>query len=129
MSLVSRILAIVIASLVGAVYGVVGTVAHASRFGVVPVGLVLALVAVVAVILAMRLLAGRTSALAGAIGLLASIVIFSGEGPGGSVIAPQDDPLALVWAVAAPLLAAMVVGWPSTFRMAPAGAGAGSSAD
>jgi len=110
----------VIALVIGAVYGTAGTIAHAYRLGPVPVGLVLAVVGVAAMLVAMRALtADRWTALCGAAGALVATVVFSGPGPGGSVIVPGGEldqlagiSLGLVWAIALVVIATVVVAWP-----------------
>lgn len=108
----------VVALAVGAVYGLAGTIAHGFLFGILPVGLVLAVIGSAALLAAVRLLtADRWTTLATGIGMLAATLVFSGQGPGGSVIVPQTD-LGTAWTVAVPLLVAIVVAWPE--RMRPA---------
>ena len=108
---VSRILTSLIAAVAGAVFGVVGTVAHAAAWGVIPVGLLLGIVGSAALLLAIRLLVDRWAAVAAGIGMTLAVILFSGEGPGGSVIAPSGLP-AVIWTVACPLIAVLVVAWP-----------------
>lgn len=107
----ARIGMLTIAALVGAVYGVVGTVGHGSQLLGLPLGLVLALIGAAALLLAIRLLVGRWPAVAAGAGMTVAIVVFSGEGPGGSVIAPAGA-LATVWTIACPLIAVLIVLWP-----------------
>lgn len=104
---------------VGTVYGLAGTIAHSYELGWFPLGLVLATVGCGALLLAVRLLtADRWAALATGLGMMLATLVFSGSGPGGSVIVP-DTPLATVWTLALPILVAIVVAWPTRFR-APA---------
>lgn len=112
MPYLARALTFLIAAVAGAVYGVVGTVAQASTLWGIPIGLVLAVIGAAALILAIRLLSDRWTALAAGAGLTLAVVVFSGEGPGGSVIAPADSPYSLIWTFACPLLAGLVVAWP-----------------
>jgi hypothetical protein len=119
-STVSRLLAWVIAFLIGAVYGTAGTIAHAYRLGGWPVGLVLAVIGFAALLIAMRALTtDRWTALCGGVGALLATVVFSGAGPGGSVIVPQGGldelfgvSLGLVWAIAVAFISAVAVAWP-----------------
>ncbi|WES65029.1 DUF6113 family protein [Microbacter sp. GSS18] len=98
--------------IVGAVYGVAGTIAHSYLIGWFPLGLVLAVIGSAALLLAVRLLAAdRWAALAAGLGMMGTTLLFSGEGPGGSVVVPQNT-LALVWTLAVPLLVAVTVAWP-----------------
>ena len=106
-----------IALVIGAVYGTAGTIAHAYTLGVVPVGLILALIGIGAMFVAMRGLTGdRWTALAGGVGALAATVMFSGTGPGGSVVVPATPEgqinLGLVWGIGMAFIATVVVAWP-----------------
>jgi hypothetical protein len=115
----------VVAFVVGAVYGVAGTVAQAYMFGWFPLGLVLALIGVIALLLAVRLLTGdRWAALATGLGVMVATLVFSGAGPGGSVVVPQAADGAfnpgILWTILVPLAATVVIAWPESLpRMAP----------
>ena len=98
---VSRIPTLFIAALAGAVFGVVGTVAHAATIWGIPVGLVLGILGAAALMLAIRLLADRWASVAAGVGITLAVIVFSGEGPGGSVIAPAGI-AAVVWTVRDP---------------------------
>jgi hypothetical protein len=108
----------VVALLVGAAYGLAGTIAHSFTLGWFPLGLILALIGSGALLIAVRLLTGdRWATLATGAGLFIATLVFSGRGPGGSVIVPEKDPQALldlgtIWTVAIPLLVLVVVAWP-----------------
>lgn len=117
MNLAARIITLAIALVAGVVYGVVGTVAQASMLGVIPVGIILAVVGAGALVLAIRLLADRWAALAAGAGMTIAVLVFSGEGPGGSVIVPADSPTSFVWSLACPLVAALIVAWPQLEAM------------
>lgn len=111
-SLPARIGSWVVALLVGAVYGLAGTIAHSYQWGWFPLGLVLALIGCAALLVAVRLLtADRWAALAAGLGMMVSTLAFSGKGPGGSVIVP-DTPLGSIWTIALPVIVAIVVAWP-----------------
>lgn len=120
----SRLVTWIVALLAGGVFGVAGTIAHAYRVGPVPVGLILAVIGAAALLLAVRLLTrDRWAALACGFGLFAAILVFSGTGPGGSVIVPSGklDELAginlgLVWTIAVPVMTILVVVWPDRSR-------------
>jgi hypothetical protein len=93
----------------------------------VPLGLVIAVIGVGALLLAVRLLAGdRWNALACGMGVMLTTLVFSGQGPGGSIVvpAPADGQLStgIVWTIAVPLLAALIVGWPGFTRPAASSA-------
>ena len=107
--------------MIGGVYGVAGTIGQAAVWGVVPLGLVIAVIGVGALLIAVRLLTGdRWNALACGMGVMLATLVFSGKGPGGSIVvpAPADGQLSsgIVWTIAVPLLAALIVGWPSFAR-------------
>ena len=108
----SRLVTWIVALAVGAVYGLAGTIAHAFEIGWFPLGLVLAVVGSASLLAAVRLLTGdRWAALATGLGMMIATLVFSGRGPGGSVIVPQTG-LAMVWTIAVPVLVAVVVAWP-----------------
>lgn len=122
----SRTATWLVAFLVGAVYGLAGTIAHSYRLGWFPLGLVLAIIGSAALLAAVRLLTGdRWAALATGIGMIVATLVFSGKGPGGSVIVAQTD-LAVIWTIAVPVLVVVAVAWPNRLRpvaadAAPAG--------
>jgi hypothetical protein len=106
----------VVALIVGAVYGLAGTIAHAYEIGWFPLGLVLAVIGCGALLVAVRLLtADRWAALATGLGMMSATLAFSGKGPGGSVIVP-DSGLGTVWTLSLPILIALVVAWPDRIR-------------
>ena len=112
----------IIAVVVGVIYGVAGTVAHSYALGWFPLGLVLSILGVAALLIAVRLLTtDRWTALAAGLGAMVATLVFSGAGPGGSVIvpAPVDGQfsLGIVWTIAVPLLVAAVVAWPDLSRL------------
>lgn len=113
----SRIGAWIVGLVVGAFYGVAGTVAQAYTLGGFPLGLVLSLIGVIALLVAVRLLtADRWATLATAIGVMVATLVFSGAGPGGSVVVPQapdgEFSPGLFWTILVPLSAAIVIAWP-----------------
>ncbi|MFF2494810.1 hypothetical protein [Agromyces sp. NPDC058064] len=115
-SLASRIGGLVIAAVVGVVYGAVATIGHRHvlRIGevAIPWGLVAALVGVAALLLGIRLLThGRAIAAAAAAGLVVTVAVLTLPGPGGSVLV-AGDLAGTVWAVAPALIAVLVVAWP-----------------
>ncbi len=110
-----------VAVVIGLVYGVAGTIGQAAMWGPIPLGLLVAVIGVGALLLAVRLLtADRWAALACALGAMIATLVFSGTGPGGSVVvpAPADGAVStgIIWTVAVPVLAAVIVGWPSFSR-------------
>ncbi|GAA3211577.1 DUF6113 family protein [Microbacterium terregens] len=122
-----RIATWVVAFVVGAVYGLAGTIAHAYRLGWFPLGLVLAIIGSAALLAAVRLLTSdRWAGLAAGVGMILATLVFSGRGPGGSVIVPQTD-LAVIWTFAVPILVAVAVAWPTRPATPAASAGPGSN--
>ena len=114
-----RIVTWIVALLVGAVYGLAGTIAHTFTVGWFPLGLILAIIGTAALLLAVRLLTSdRWATLATGIGMMVATLLFSGRGPGGSVIVP-DSSLGIVWTISVPILIAIVVGLPDRFRFRP----------
>lgn len=110
-----------VAVVIGLVYGVAGTIGQAAVWGPIPLGLVIAIIGVGALLLAVRLLTSdRWAALACGIGAMIATLVFSGKGPGGSVVvpAPADGQFStgIVWTIAVPIIAAIVVGWPALHR-------------
>lgn len=102
-----------VALLVGAVYGLAGTIAHAYVVVGIPLGLGLGVLGCGALLAAVRLLTGdRWSALATGLGMMVATLVFSGRGPGGSVIVPESD-LGSIWTLSLPVLVALVVAWPA----------------
>jgi N-acetyl-1-D-myo-inositol-2-amino-2-deoxy-alpha-D-glucopyranoside deacetylase len=111
-----RALGYVFAALAGVVVGLLGTSAHRyspTLLGVsVPVGLVLGIAGVTALLLGLRAaLPSRSHAVAAAVGILVVIVVLSLPGPGGSVLFP-DSPLSIAWTFAPPLISVLVLAWP-----------------
>jgi len=116
-SALARVATWVVAFIVGAVYGLAGTIAHTYLLGWFPLGLVLAIVGSGALLVAVRLLtADRWAALATGLGIAVATLVFSGRGPGGSVIVAQaakgQFDLGLVWTIAVLLLVVLIVAWP-----------------
>lgn len=117
-SIPARIGTWIVALVVGLVYGVAGTIAHAYTLAWFPLGLILALVGSAALLLAVRLLTSdRWATLATGLGMLVATLVFSGSGPGGSVVVPQNG-LAVVWTISVPIIVALVVAWPENIRRA-----------
>ena len=115
-SVPARIATWVIALLVGLVYGTAGTIAHSYTLGWLPLGLILAVIGCGALLLAVRLLTSdRWSTLATGLGMIAATLVFSGSGPGGSVVVPQTG-MAVTWTFAVPILVALAVAWPERIR-------------
>lgn len=111
-----RLGAAALALIAGVSFGVLGTIAHQATvvLGAVtlPIGLVLALAAVGALLVGLRLVQGdRLIVLVCAVGLLATIFVLSLRSTGGSVLIPEGLPGTL-WSVVPTLIAIFVVAWP-----------------
>jgi len=120
----SRVGTWLVALIIGAVFGVAGTIAQSAVWGWFPVGLLVAIVGAGAIVLAVRLLtADRWAALATGLGAMTATLLFSGRGPGGSVVVPAppegEFSTGIVWTIAVPILVALVVAWPSAARGGP----------
>lgn len=121
-SALARVATWIVSFAVGVAYGLAGTIAHTYTFGWFPVGLVLAIVGSGALLLAVRLLTSdRWAALATGLGMMIATLVFSGRGPGGSVIVPQApegqfDP-GVVWTIVVPLMVTLAVAWPDVSRV------------
>ncbi|TFC03481.1 hypothetical protein E3O42_06370 [Cryobacterium adonitolivorans] len=112
----SRLLAALMAAAAGALFGILGTVAHQTTFELgsltIPLGLTLALLASGTLLLGLRLVVhDRLIVLAAAIGLIATVFLLSLRSTGGSVLVPAGV-LGTVWTMAPALFAALVIAWP-----------------
>ncbi len=122
-ALLARVATWILAAVIGVVYGVAGTIGQAAVWGVVPVGLLVASLGFIALLVAVRILTGeRASALACGLGAMLATLLFANEGPGGSVVVPAPPEGAtltpgLIWTFVVPLVAALVVAWPSASRL------------
>ncbi len=115
-SLSSRLGAIVLGVIIGALFGAMGTVVHQSTLEIagitVPWGLALALGSVTALLIGLRLvMRDRSVVLASALGLLVTIFVLSLRSTGGSVLVPAGI-LGTVWSFAPAIIAAIVIAWP-----------------
>jgi hypothetical protein len=112
----NRLGASLLALVVGLALGVVGTFNHRGVIGagdvLLPWGLVVAVLGAACFLVGLRLYTGsRLITLAGTIGLLVPIFVFSFEGPGGSVVIVQDT-AGRVWDFVPALIAVGVLAWP-----------------
>lgn len=112
MKILTRLLALLFALAAGAVYGIAGSFGHSAVLGGFPIGVFVAVIGAVAFVLAVRLLTDRWAGMVAAAGLVLLMLLFSGQGPGGSVVAPADSVATLVWTIATPALVAVIVAWP-----------------
>jgi peptidoglycan/LPS O-acetylase OafA/YrhL len=111
-----RVVSCILALIVGAVFGAVGTVAHQSTLNLgtvrLPLGLPLALLGVLALLIGFRLLLrDRLVVFLAAVGVVAVIALFSVPSPGGSVLIPQGL-AGILWTIGPVLIATVVVAWP-----------------
>jgi hypothetical protein len=113
----TRIGTMLVAFLVGVLYGTIATIGHrhALQVGEVPIpwGVVAGLVGVGALLVGIRMVAGgRAAAIAAAVGVVGTVALLSLPGPGGSVLV-ADGVVGMVWAVGPAIVAVLVVAWPS----------------
>ena len=112
----SRIGTLLVAFVVGALYGAVATVGHRQELRIgdvsLPWGLVAALVGVASLLAGIRLVAGgRGAAAAAAVGIVGMVALLTLPGPGGSVLV-VGDLVGTVWSVGPALISVLVVAWP-----------------
>ena len=115
-SIWSRVGTLVVAFVIGAVYGAVATVGHRQELRIgdvsLPWGLVAALIGVAALLVGIRLVAGgRSAAAAAAAGIVGMVALLTLPGPGGSVIV-VGDVVGTIWSVGPALISVLVVAWP-----------------
>ena len=117
MSWPARVVTWVLALVAGAVFGVAGTITHPLVVGWVPAGLIIASLGCAGLILAVRLLIeDRAAVLSCGVGMIAALLLFSGRGPGGSVVVPQaaegEFPFGVTWSLLLAGIVLVVVAWP-----------------
>jgi len=121
--MLSRIVSAILLVLTGALFGVIGTIAHQSSvtWGVpIPLGLIGALIAFAALLIGLRLLGhSRLPALLAALGAIAVILLFTQQSGGGSVLIPNNL-AGQVWLVGPIVIAAIVLAWPDVRGRRPA---------
>ncbi|GAA4670790.1 DUF6113 family protein [Frondihabitans cladoniiphilus] len=107
-----RAVTLILALVVGALFGAIGSVSYQIDAGSFPIGIVLSLVVVAVLLLGFRVLfdSRRVAAFA-AVGVLVVLVLLSFQSAGGSVLI-TGDALGLVWIFGAVVIALFVVGWP-----------------
>jgi hypothetical protein len=86
----------VLALALGAVVGVLGTVAHRTQWNDLPVGIVLALAITLSTAVLCRAWAGMGPLLAAGAGWVVAVQVLAVAGPGGDVLVPAQ-PVGLVW--------------------------------
>ncbi|MFY9712882.1 MAG: histidinol dehydrogenase [Microbacterium sp.] len=116
-SWISRVLSWIAAALVGGVYGIAGTIGHSLMWGPVPVGLIIGAIACAAILIAIRALThDRGATLAAGLGMIATLVVISGVGPGGSVVV-EDTLSGRIWTYVVAGFVLLAVAWPSFSRV------------
>ena len=113
----ARIVSWILAAAAGAVFGVAGTISHPLMMGPVPVGMIVGGVGCLALMLAVRLLIeDRAAVLACGFGMLLALIVFSGRGPGGSVVVAQaaegEFPFGIAWTILLTAIVLIVAAWP-----------------
>ncbi|MGI6878010.1 histidinol dehydrogenase [Microbacterium sp. gxy059] len=122
-AVVARVAGWALALVAGAVFGTAGTITHPFTVGGwLPAGLIVAAVACLALLLAIRLLVDdRGAVISAGLGMLAALALFSGRGPGGSVVVPQaaagEFPVGMVWMFLLAGIVLIVVAWPDARRL------------
>ena len=121
----NRVVVALVGALIGLVYGAIATVGHRQslRLGdvTIPWGIVAALAGVAALLIGLRVLAGRLAAGAAALGVIAIVALLSLPGVGGSVLIPATL-VGTIWAVGPALVSVMIVAWPSMSAVRRGGA-------
>jgi LmbE family N-acetylglucosaminyl deacetylase len=112
----ARVMSGVLALAGGSAFGLLGTIAHQATVSIgpvtIPIGLILALSGVTALLAGLRLVLGdRMIVLLCAIGLLGTIFVLSLRSTGGSVLVPEGLP-GVLWTVVPTLVATLVLAWP-----------------
>lgn len=116
----ARLFAWIVAFAAGVIVAMVGTVAHINivQLGSVqiPVGLILGLLACLALMVGIRLIfVDRGAVIAAGIGIVLTVALFTFAGPGGAVLIGQSL-ISLLWTLGPVLIATLVVAWPRFTR-------------
>jgi N-acetyl-1-D-myo-inositol-2-amino-2-deoxy-alpha-D-glucopyranoside deacetylase len=117
----SRVVACVLALLMGAALGGIGTVNHQWGYSAgFPLGVIAGLVLVAALVTGLRLVfATRIVAFFASVGILVSLVVLTVGGPGGSVLVPANG-AGYGWSYGAAAIIAVVLAWPNLTGLHPA---------
>lgn len=116
-NVLARIFSWLMVAVIGFAFGTAGTFGVYARPNTIPLGLVISLVGVTAILIAVRLLADdRWSVIFAAVGVYAAILVFSLRGPGGSVVLP-DAPSSMIWMYGSALIILVVAAWPDLSRL------------
>ncbi|KQO04832.1 hypothetical protein ASF06_18745 [Agreia sp. Leaf244] len=113
----SRIVSWVVGLGLGVLFGVMGTAVSQSTWTIapgfsLPIGLIVALPAVLLLLVGLRLvLRTRTTAIVAAFGIVVTIFLLSQPSAGGSILVPGNA-LGVVWTFAPTVIALLVLAWP-----------------
>jgi hypothetical protein len=111
----ARIGTLVVAFLVGALYGTLGTVGHRQVWTIgdvaIPWGLVAALLGVASLLVAFRIFSGRLVAAVVGLGTIVTVGVLTLAGPGGSVLV-VGDLTGTIWSLGPALVTVFIVAWP-----------------
>lgn len=117
MQLFSRILTWLMAIALGAVFGAAGTIGYAAMPFGLPLGFAVGIVGCAAILVAIRMITeDRIAVAAGGLGMMAMLLLFSGVGPGGSVVVP-DSILGVVWSLSLTAVIVLIAVWPDASRL------------
>lgn len=100
------------AFVLGVAVGAVGTALHRAS---APWGLVLCLALVASATVLARAWSGAVAVVGLAVGVLASVQVLAGRGPGGDVLVPASDALGWVWAIGAVAVVVVVAVLPRSW--------------
>ncbi|MCU1526357.1 MAG: hypothetical protein JWP75_120 [Frondihabitans sp.] len=119
-----KIATYVVALVAGGLFGAIGTVSHQFTAGSFPLGAVLALILVLALLLGFRLyFDSRRVGIAAAIGVLAVTALLTGPGSGGSALIPANA-AGYSWTFGPTIIAVIVLAWPKLPQQRAAASGA-----
>ncbi|MGD8167816.1 hypothetical protein ACEXOS_011390 [Herbiconiux sp. P16] len=130
-SILTRVLGYVIALLLGALFGVLGTIVHQISFSVfglfdVPIGLIIALPAETLLLVGLRMsFASRLASILAGVGLVGMVALLALPSPGGSILIPgsvagSENVLGTAWLIGSTLVAVVVLAWPRLGGARPA---------
>ncbi len=109
----SRLLARAAGALVlGVAVGALGTALHRAS---APWGLVLCLALVASAAVLVRAWSGGVTLVGLAVGVLVSVQVLAGRGPGGDVLVPASDALGWLWAIGAVVVLVVVAMLPRSW--------------
>jgi hypothetical protein len=104
----------VLALLLGAAVGVIGTVAHRAEWAGLPTGLLMALVLTLSTAVLCRAWSGTVTLLAAGVGWLVAVQVLAASGPGGDVLVPAQA-VGYVWTYGGLVLVAAVAFLPRSW--------------